>query len=306
MDGEEMDESQSKRLNFSDAQVSISAPPSAPMPSIHAYAQAQAQTQASTQTPAQVHEQALFAPIQGYASAPVAPRSLKTTMELTIASSKVGLVIGARGETLKRIERATDTKITFEQPSAASNETNERRLYIVGVPEDCESAKRLVLEKAEDHFPQSTSTRSYGPGSATPRDAFGNPLPSVHFTIPNSKVGLCIGRGGETIRELQDRSGAKIYVSPDSSTSPDPNERLITVTGSEDSINTAKMLIEEVLESGGVRALQEKGLLGSQIGGHMGGQMGGSSVGSGPSVTLCVPDQMVGMLIGKSKCCMRA
>lgn len=32
------------------------------------------------------------------------------------------------------------------------------------------------------------------------------------MTIPGAKVGLVIGKGGETIRNLQDKSGTKMFI----------------------------------------------------------------------------------------------
>lgn len=36
---------------------------------------------------------------------------------------------------------------------------------------------------------------------------------SVVIKVPNDKVGLIIGKGGETIKSMQTRSGARIQVS---------------------------------------------------------------------------------------------
>jgi far upstream element-binding protein len=35
---------------------------------------------------------------------------------------------------------------------------------------------------------------------------------SIEMTIPGAKVGLIIGKGGETIRNLQDKSGTKMFI----------------------------------------------------------------------------------------------
>jgi len=35
---------------------------------------------------------------------------------------------------------------------------------------------------------------------------------SIEMMIPGAKVGLVIGKGGETIRSLQDKSGTKMYI----------------------------------------------------------------------------------------------
>ena len=68
--------------------------------------------------------------------------------------------------------------------------------------------------------------------------------------IPVNKVGVVIGRGGETIRDLQDRSGARINVTPDSAASPQSNDRPVTLIGDDAAVQRAKALIDEIVNTG--------------------------------------------------------
>lgn len=242
---------------------------------------------------------------QSMNTATIAPKHMKTTLEFSIPGYKVGLIIGAKGETLKRIERVTDTRITFEPLTTPNpNDMPERRGFIVGLPDDCERAKQLVLEKAEEatlagaeagkaaSIASSISQGIGGPSFHTPyhRDPQGNLYPTFEMSIPNSKVGLCIGRGGETIRELQDRSGAKIFIAPDSTPgSSDPySNRPVIVSGPDSAIHLAKQLISEVLETGKATGSTQPTIL--------------TATQHDPTkttVVLTVPDHLVGLLIGK-------
>jgi len=63
----------------------------------------------------------------------------------------------------------------------------------------------------------------------------GTPLPvgaanTEHYLIPNGKVGLIIGRGGDMIRELERKSGSVVQVAPDNSTLVN-NKRVVIITG---------------------------------------------------------------------------
>uniref|UniRef100_A0A667ZWJ6 Far upstream element (FUSE) binding protein 1 n=1 Tax=Myripristis murdjan TaxID=586833 RepID=A0A667ZWJ6_9TELE len=70
---------------------------------------------------------------------------------------------------------------------------------------------------------------------------------SEEFKVPDGMVGFIIGRGGEQISRMQQESGCKIQIAPDSGGMP---ERSVTLTGTPDSIQTAKRLLTEIVEKG--------------------------------------------------------
>uniref|UniRef100_A0A8C9W5Z4 Far upstream element (FUSE) binding protein 1 n=1 Tax=Scleropages formosus TaxID=113540 RepID=A0A8C9W5Z4_SCLFO len=70
---------------------------------------------------------------------------------------------------------------------------------------------------------------------------------SEEVKVPDGMVGFIIGRGGEQISRIQQESGCKIQIAPDSGGMP---ERSVTLTGSPDSIQTAKRLLTEIVEKG--------------------------------------------------------
>ena len=143
---------------------------------------------------------------------------------------KTALVIGHNGEGLKRIEKMAQVKIQLDTSYTMSD---KRRLLITGYPDDIAEAKRIIEE----------GSLAGGQSSTT-------------MLIPQARVGLIIGRGGETIRELQEKSGAKIMVAPDLSssslsTAASPNsssaERIVSIMGDPDAIQRAKDMIDEVV-----------------------------------------------------------
>lgn len=72
---------------------------------------------------------------------------------------------------------------------------------------------------------------------------------TVTHMVPASRIGLCIGKGGETVRTLQDRSGAKIIVTPDRDTDLSAPDRPIAITGTAEMIALARQLIDELVYS---------------------------------------------------------
>ncbi|KAE8700393.1 putative NADH-plastoquinone oxidoreductase [Hibiscus syriacus] len=73
---------------------------------------------------------------------------------------------------------------------------------------------------------------------------------SEHFEmkIPNNKVGLVIGKGGETIKNMQARTGARIQVIPLYLPPGDPStERTLHIDGTSEQIKNARELVDEVI-----------------------------------------------------------
>ncbi len=136
--------------------------------------------------------------------------------------------------------------------------------------------------------------------------------------LPQNRVGLVIGRGGETIREVQDRSGARITIQPEDSMShlgPDA-ERIVHLIGDEESIQRAKAMITEMIVTNsrlGSAPYPSPVASGSRpppsaYGGSIGGSSGigssgssggGSGGGASTTTAIHVPESSVGSVIGK-------
>lgn len=78
---------------------------------------------------------------------------------------------------------------------------------------------------------------------APQNDSFGTQLPPMHqqqrsvmteeYKVPDGMVGFIIGRGGEQISRIQQESGCKIQIAPDSGGLP---ERSCMLTGTPESV----------------------------------------------------------------------
>ncbi|KAE8787890.1 far upstream element-binding protein 1 [Hordeum vulgare] len=64
---------------------------------------------------------------------------------------------------------------------------------------------------------------------------------------PFSRVGVIIGKTGETIKHIQLQSGAKIQVTRDMDVQPWSQTRLVDLSGTPDHISRAEQLISDVL-----------------------------------------------------------
>jgi hypothetical protein len=75
----------------------------------------------------------------------------------------------------------------------------------------------------------------YGPGAGQPSEV---------IKIPASLVGYIIGRGGDAIKEIQQRTQTHIQIEKDDEANKNPNERGLIISGSKEGIESAKLGIQ--------------------------------------------------------------
>ncbi|KAJ4833279.1 hypothetical protein Tsubulata_013209 [Turnera subulata] len=163
-----------------------------------------------------------------------------SSKKIDIPSARVGVIIGKGGETIKYLQHQSGAKIQVTRDMDADPNSLTRMVELMGTPDQIAKAEQLisdVIAEADSGGSGSVSRRLTGQGG------------SEHFSmkIPNNKVGLVIGKGGETIKNMQARTGARIQVIPlhlppgDTST-----ERTVHIEGSSEQIEAAKQLVFEV------------------------------------------------------------
>lgn len=80
---------------------------------------------------------------------------------------------------------------------------------------------------------------------------------SLEIMIPGPKVGLIIGKGGETIKQLQEKSGAKMVVIQDG-----PNqehEKPLVISGDQLKIEHAKQLVYDLIAEKEMKSFNRRG-----------------------------------------------
>jgi far upstream element-binding protein len=86
-----------------------------------------------------------------------------------------------------------------------------------------------------------------GAAAATPAVGDADAIITKEIDCPQTLVGKVIGKGGETIKDLQARSGAKIQVEQ---SMPPGQPRKIMITGVQSAVDAAVVLVTEVLATG--------------------------------------------------------
>lgn len=239
------------------------------------------------------------------------------TETIRVKSALVGLIIGRNGENLRRVETEAGARVQFLQ--AKSSNSSERECTISGSTRARESAKTAIYsiidENGGSNIPAEKGAYTAGmPGRAKVNlPALREGEAQTQMMVPDKTVGLIIGRGGETIKDLQERSGCHVNIVGENKSVN--GLRPVNLIGSAQATALAKELILEIVDSD-----SRNGSAGSGGGGataptnqaqpprergygdfNRSGSASGGGGGGGDHVekTIQVPSEAVGMIIGK-------
>ncbi|CAM6113847.1 unnamed protein product [Calypogeia fissa] len=174
--------------------------------------------------------------------------------KIDVPNSKVGLVIGKGGETIKYLQHQSGARIQVARDADSDPRAPTRQVELMGSPDQITRAEQLI----KDVIAEQAAAGGSGALVARGFGGLGPPGDQVQIKVPNNKVGLIIGRGGETIKNLQGRSGARIQLVPlqvqnDGETEPGATERMVTLIGSKKQTDMAHELIKEVIDENRAR-----------------------------------------------------
>ncbi|KGN52662.1 far upstream element-binding protein 1 [Cucumis sativus] len=168
-----------------------------------------------------------------------------TTYKMEVPNSKVGVLIGKAGDTIRYLQYNSGAKIQIMRDAEADPNRLTRPVEIIGTSENIKKAEELinaVIAEADAGGSPSLIARGLTSSHSIAT------AEQIQLQVPNEKVGLIIGRGGETIKSLQTRSGARIQLIPQNLPEGDESkERTIRVTGDKKQIEIATDMIKEVM-----------------------------------------------------------
>ena len=231
------------------------------------------------------------------------------TETVTVDSRMVGLIIGRNGENLTRVERETGARVQFVTGPEGSGP--RRQCKISGSQRQRDDAKREIYQVIDDNG----GSRGAGAGvsaaagsAAKGRDnqpALREGENSIQIMVPDRTVGLIIGRGGETIRDLQERSGCHVNIVGENKSVN--GMRPVNLIGNHQSAGHARELIMEIVDSDTKSTGGAGGAVGSGSNQRQQSRpndifYGGDQVAGGSdkiNESIVVPSDSVGMIIGK-------
>lgn len=202
----------------------------------------------------------------------------QTQLEMRIPNRMVGLMIGKGGENVVKLQTLSGATMQIAKESEMRPGDTTRVITIKGAPDNIADLKRRVEEVVALQQAGAAPTKA----PAIKKDM--NFPFIMNLPVPNDRIGAVIGRAGATVKSIQEKSGATLYIP----TEPDvgnPLVRTIVIGG-----NTNYAVEEahrEIFE-----AVQPKD-----------GVVPGTGHGNIPppgSISMTIPDEKVGRLIGKA------
>ena len=186
----------------------------------------------------------------------------KREVHITCPTNSAGKLIGKGGQMIKALREHSGARIILHDVDPGRD---TRVIAISGTDQQVQSAVSAVREVFEEAGVKSGVDVVTPDQTSSSSGAFLRPLPpslqtEVHLSCPVAAAGQLIGKRGETIRNIRERSGARVILHD---IEPGVETRTIGVSGSEHSVQTAVAMIKDTfiaaMASGGCGAPGECG-----------------------------------------------
>ncbi|XP_039041977.1 protein BTR1-like isoform X2 [Hibiscus syriacus] len=193
----------------------------------------------------------------------------RTTVRLIVSKSSCGIIIGKGGATIKSFIDDSQAGIKISPQDNNFYGLNDRLVTVTGTLDEQLRAIDLILSKlCEDpHYSQamhapfsyaaSYNSMSYAPNGAGvkfPNQKEDNSN-SVTIGVSDEHIGLVLGRGGRSIMEISQASGAGIKISDRGDFISGTTDRKVTITGSQRAIRQAESMITQKVANAAERAM---------------------------------------------------
>jgi transcription antitermination factor NusA-like protein len=160
------------------------------------------------------------------------------TSTMTIAQSKVAILIGRNGDTIRLLQMKTGCTIRIEKDHEVAPGATERLVTLIGDAQVREAAKQEI-ERLMDAA--NSSQGPIDPGMLLS----GRTQKQLVLSVDNNVVGLVIGRGGENIKNIQSQTGARVQVDKE----PTGASRNVTISAPTDAqLQQAQQMIHAVIQ----------------------------------------------------------
>ena len=207
--------------------------------------------------------------------------------KIGIPNGFVGFIIGKGGESITSMQRKSGCRVQIQKEHEMEPGSTQRIITLTASTQEAISMCRGIIEDMvleRNRLNQEQGNSRYGSGGGPGANAAGQAAQlqialaqghaHVVVQVPNNDVGLVIGKGGMTIRSIQERSGANVQI-PAGPDADNPMVRTVNITHpATEGADFAKTLIEEVLKN--------------KISNHHGSYGGGGGAGGGISIQIQV------------------
>ncbi|KAI8897588.1 hypothetical protein BC833DRAFT_593254 [Globomyces pollinis-pini] len=140
-----------------------------------------------------------------------------------ISSKEAGILIGKGGQSVGPLRQQFNVKVGV---SKVTQGVNERIVIVSGLLEDVAKAYGAIYKIISDGILETERT-------------------IIRILISHQLIGSVIGKGGATIKNIQEVSGSKIVISKDML--PQSTERVVEILGGNQAIEEAILLLGEII-----------------------------------------------------------
>jgi far upstream element-binding protein len=181
--------------------------------------------------------------------------------QIGVPNGVVGFIIGRGGENITSMQARSGCKIQIQKEHEMTPGQTQRVITLTAATkESIDSCRGMIESMVQDRIRTTNSSVSMASAMSTPgggggtqaaklQEALGAGHQLVTVIVPDGDVGLIIGRGGTTIRDIQDRSGANIQI-PQQGDANNPAVRTVNITHLHfEGAQAAKQMIEQMLAS---------------------------------------------------------
>ncbi|KAJ8300888.1 hypothetical protein KUTeg_022407 [Tegillarca granosa] len=206
------------------------------------------------------------------------------TEDYKVPDKMVGLIIGKGGEQITRLQAETGCKIQIAPDSGGMP---DRPCTLTGSAASIAACKQQINDIITRGQAGNMMGGGGGGGGGGGMMDHGDGQNVIELMIPGNKVGLIIGKGGETIKVLQERAGVKMVMIQDSNI-PSANEKPLRISGEPTKCQRAKEMVMDLLAEKEMENMGRGGFNSNDFG------------GGGYPMEIPVPRSLVGIVIGKN------
>jgi far upstream element-binding protein len=167
------------------------------------------------------------------------------TLDIMIPGNKVGYVIGKGGEMIRNLQERAGVKMTVFQESSEATE-EDKQLRIIGIPDKVDYARQLVNDLLTEKEIETVRLKSNSSKSLT--NEYGTSrVNNIEVPVPPQYIGLVIGKGGESIRRIQQETGCKVQF--DTTKSDPQGNKICQIGGHPDAVSRAVDMVKEIVDN---------------------------------------------------------
>lgn len=185
-------------------------------------------------------------------------------LKVPVPNDKIGIIIGKGGTTIKSIQERTRT--TVQIPSEPDQDNAAVRTISIGADtQESVIAAQLEIHQTLQQCQQ--MNMNMGGGTSGQMGGMGGNTTMIYVHVPDECVGSIIGKGGSTIKDINNRLRVKVMVPQTADPSLNPPMRVLQISGSHESAQQAKEEIEAIVANNNAQRFSHQGASSSYYGG---------------------------------------